>query len=91
MDVFFEKVHLVEQVFPHETYIGLQLAGRHGVIFIHVEGDDVAEAELLLLVHAYQFVINLHRCGACGQAQHEMLSLRSFVADGPGDAGSHHP
>ena len=74
VDVAFGNVEVIEQMLVHKSNIALQLLGRHRVVFVEIEGDDVLEREAVLLVHPYEFIVDFGRRTARGQAKDTRLA-----------------
>ena len=70
VDVFLGNVDVIEQLVCHEAAIAFRVVPLQAVVLIQVEGDDVLEAQALLLVQADQLAIKGHRGGPCGHPKH---------------------
>lgn len=82
MDVLRRFVDVVEQVAVHEAVVTLRMALRQTDILVHIEGNDILEAELAGLHHADEFGVSLDRRGAGAQAEHEgRVGARGFLTD----------
>ncbi len=62
---------MVEEVASHEAMVALGVALGQTYILIHVEGDDVAEANATLLIGFHQSGVHALGRAACGQTEHE--------------------
>ena len=52
IDVLGEDVDLVEKVGPHEGVVALLVVARYAAVFVHIEGDNIAERHFAFLVEA---------------------------------------
>ncbi|MEY3458023.1 MAG: hypothetical protein RL215_1180 [Planctomycetota bacterium] len=57
----FGDVNVIEEMFLHEPDVALHVFGLHGVVFVKVEGDHVAEGEAFFAVEPDQFGIDTGR------------------------------
>ena len=75
MDVFLRAVDVVEEVFGHEGMVALRMALGQADILVHVERDDVLEADSAFLAGHHQFGIHPFRRRTGRQSEHERLFL----------------
>ena len=85
MDLAFRDVEMIEQMLAHKAAIAPRVVRRNRVIFIEVEGDDVAKAQAFLAMETRQFLVDKNRRRSRGQSQHHLKTVRLPVADELGD------
>ena len=84
-------VHVVEQVFIHETHITLEVVRSHGVILVQIERDHIGEAQPFLTVEPDQLVIHgLGRRAGC-QAENDLPARSGTLANQCCDFQGHGP
>ena len=74
VDVALFDVDKIEQMLVHKPHVALQLLGRHRVVFVEIESDDVFEGKAILLVHPNKLVVDLCRRATRGEAEDTRLA-----------------
>lgn len=62
---------MVKEITVHEAMIAFRMLFRQANVFIHVEGDNVLEANLACFMHFNQRLVGGERGAAGRQTQHE--------------------
>src|SRR5260221_4780353 len=60
MRLFGWQIDMTEELNLHEMPITLRMIGRETIIFIEIEGNNVAERKTFLSIQANQFLVQLH-------------------------------
>ncbi len=71
IDVLGEDVNLVEKVGPHEGVVALLVVARYAAVFVHIEGDDIAERHFAFLVQVDESAVHAQGAAACRASEHK--------------------
>src|SRR5437870_4262446 len=63
---------MAEQMLVHVMAVGVWIGWKQADVFIQIESKAKGKIELLLLLHAYELLIDAFHSLAGGQAQHEV-------------------
>ena len=91
MDGVGRNVDMVEEMFPHEAAVALQLVGLHRPVFVEVERDNRAKGNTFFAVQTDEFVVDADRRATGRQSQHRLLAGRRPTRNQINDLSSNGP